>query len=299
LQLRSKLFYSYLLFLIVYSGFTLLPAPLPSTLAQYHVSVLGLRIIDVTLILLLAAIWYAGFYSYAKLHAYAKLIHNDKDGKPVARIVQGIFLLVMWLPVSSTISTVLNYFAMRHLGMLPAVTVINHYVSLALPLAGFILISLGSRGLSTLVRPHFSYRASNLLAIFLIYVGLIYYRLTVTTPGRALIYHLSVWLILLTLVAPYIYMWFVGLQATYEIYRYRKKVAGVVYKNSWKLLALGLGWLIVMSIALQYLTTLTARLNRLSIYWLLVIVYSLLLLLAVGFVLIAFGARKLQKIEEV
>lgn len=55
----------------------------------------------------------------------------------------------------------------------------------------------------------------------------------------------------------------------------------------------------MMSISVQSLTTLTPHLVHLSIYWTLAIIYSLLLVLSVGFVLIAIGARQLQRIEEV
>jgi hypothetical protein len=113
------------------------------------------------------------------------------------------------------------------------------------------------------------------------------------------VYHMSIWLILTTLAAPYIFMWFTGLPATYELYRYSRKVRGIVYRKSWGLLAFGIGWLIVVSIGLQYLSTVTGRLGNLSIYWLLIIIYSLLLVLCIGFILIATGTRKLRKIEEV
>ena len=299
MQLRSKLFYSYLIFLIIYIGFVLLPAPQPATLMQYHVSVLGFRIIDITIIMLLACIWFVGFYGYAKLQAYSRLIHTEKDGKQVARLAQGIFLLVLWLPVSSDTSTVLNYFAVRHLGLLSAATIIENYINLLFPLAGFIFISMGARGLSELVRQRPSYKATNLLVVLLVYIGVVYYHLSASTYHRDDVYHMSIWLISMTLVAPYIFMWFIGLLAMYEIYSYRLKVKGSVYRKGWATLALGLGWLIVTSIGFQYLTTLAAHLKKLDIYWLLFIVYSLLLVLTVGFVLIALGARKLKKIEEV
>ncbi len=299
MKVRSKLFYSYVLFLIVYSAFTLLPKPPPATLSQYRVSVLGLRLISLTIIILLAAIWYAGFYGYAKLQSYTELIRKDKDGKQVAKLSKGIFLLVIWLPVSSVVSAVLNYIAMRHIGLLPAMTIIENYVSLLLPLVAFIFIGFGTRGLSGLLRQRPSYRAANIMALILIYTGLVYYRLVVTTHNRDKVYHLPIWLILTTLVAPYIYMWYTGFVATYQLYLYQQKVAGVVYRKSWRFLALGLGWLIITSITFQYLTSLDARLVKLSIYWILAIVYALLLVLSVGFVLIAIGTRKLQKIEEV
>ncbi len=275
-----------------------MPAPLKSTLLQYHVSSLGLRFIDLTIIIILAAIWFAGFYSYAKLKAYTEYIKKDKDGKHVYKITNGILILIIWLPLSSTVGAILNYIAMKHPGVLASTTIIKNYINLLLPLAGFILISIGSRGLSELAKQRPSYRATNLLGLFIVYIGIIYYRLVATTPDRSTIYHMSIWFIALTLIGPYIYMWFIGILSTYEIYTYQKRVAGVVYRKNWRFLALGLAWLIITSIGLQYLTTLTTHLRHLSIYWLLAFIYSLLLVLSVGFVLIALGARKLQKIEE-
>jgi hypothetical protein len=299
LKLRSKLFYTYLAFLAIYSGFVLIPAPLPATLMQYNVSATALRFIDLSIIILLSAIWFAGFYGYAKLRSYSQMISGNKDGDEVAKLTKGMFFIVMWLPVSSVISVILNYFAQRHPSWIPTVTVIDNYINLLLPLVGFIYIGSGARGLNRIVRKRPSYRTANVMAIFIIFIGLIYQRLVATTTHRNEVYHMSIWLIIATINAPYIYMWAVGLVAAYELYLYRQKVAGVVYRKSWGLLALGLSWLIVMSIVFQFLTTLTARLNHLSIYWLLAIIYSLLLVLSVGFILIAIGTRKLQKIEEV
>jgi hypothetical protein len=296
--LKSKLLYSYAFFLAVYSAFVLLPKPDPVTLHQYHLSPTGLRLIDLTIIIILAGTWFAGFYGYAKLQKYTELIRGTKDGEQVAKLAKGMFILVMWLPVSSVSSAILNYVALKHVSWLPAIKVIENYINLLLPLVGFIFICLGARGLSNLVRQCPSFLTSNILIILLIYIGLIYFRLVATTHHRASVYHESIWLILTTLVAPYLYMWYLGALATVYLYLYQAKVAGVVYRKSWRLLAIGLGWLIVTSIGFQYLTTLTARLANLSIYWLLVIVYSALLVLSVGFVLIALGTKKLQKIEE-
>lgn len=299
MKLRSKLFYIYLIFLVIYTGFTLLPTPDPAILALYSLSALELRLLDITIIALLAGIWFAGFYGYTKLHDYGYAIRKDKDGKHINKITTGVLFLVLWLPVSSTVSAILNYIAMKHVGLLSAVKILENYINLILPLVGFIFIGIGARGLSELVRRRPTYIATHLIAIVFVYIGLVYYRLVATTYHRADVYHMSIWLILTTIVAPYIYMWLIGMLATYEIYSYWRSVAGIVYRRSWNLLALGLGWLVVMSIAFQYLTTLSARLNALPLYWLLAIVYSLLLVLAISFVLIALGARKLQRIEEV
>jgi sulfite exporter TauE/SafE len=97
---------------------------------------------------------------------------------------------------------------------------------------------------------------------------------------------------------PYIYTWFIGLLAAYEIYLYAFKTPGIIYRRALKLLALGLGWTIAVSVLSQYITTLT-KVRLLKINALLILVYSLLILLAVGYLLVAWGAKKLQRIEEV
>ncbi|HET7059880.1 MAG TPA: hypothetical protein VFH99_00980 [Candidatus Saccharimonadales bacterium] len=299
MKLKSRLFYGYILSLVLYSAIVLIPKPSPTILMQYHITAGRLRVIDITIILVLAAIWFAGFYGYGKFRDYAKTIRNTKDGKHIKQLSTGLLLLVLWLPVSSIISSALNYIALRHPAWLHATTIINHYVSVILPLAAYVFISLGARGLSRLARQRPSFWATNIISILLIYTGIVYIRLVASTHHRGLLYQMSIWPIFLTLVAPYIYMWSIGAMAAYELFLYSRKSPGFIYRKSWRLLAFGFGWLIITSIAFQYLTSLTARLQHLSLYTLLVIVYALLALLSIGFVLIAFGTRKLQKIEEV
>jgi hypothetical protein len=168
-----------------------------------------------------------------------------------------------------------------------------------LPFAAYLFIALGARGLSRLAGQRPSFLATNVLSIVLVYISIIYIRLVATTQERTLVYQLSVWPILLTLVAPYIYMWSIGALAAYELFLYSRKSPGSIYRKSWSLLALGYGWLIITSIAFQFLTTLTARMQHMSLYSLLLIIYVLLAVLSAGFVLIALGTKKLQKIEEV
>jgi hypothetical protein len=285
--------------LLIYAIFTLLPSPSPVVLAHYKISALTLRLLDATIIIILAAIWFAGFYGYYKLHIYSRLIYKEKDGKNVDVLRKGVLLLVLWLPVSSVISAVLKYLSLKHAGLTPATTILNNYANLILAFAAFVYIGQGAKGLMKFARQHASYRAACALAAFLVYIGAIYIHLVISTKNRVEVYHLSVWLLLFTLIAPYIFMWFLGLLATYGIYGYQRKVAGIVYRESWRFLGLGIGWLIITSIAFQFVTTLSSRLGNLSLYWLLAVIYLLLLLLSFGFILIAIGARKLQKLEEV
>lgn len=298
MQLKSKLFYSYLILLLIYCAFTLIPNPSAEILKRYHVSALGLRLIDLTLIIIIALIWFAAFYGYAKLHRYYQFIKHDKDGKQVGLICEGIFYLMLWLPISSVVSSIFNYINTRHPNLIGTTTIINNYIGLIFPLIGFVLIGIGARRLNELVKKRPSTFISNILSLIIVYVAFIYFHLIASTQNRDVAYHMSFWPLMLTLAVPYSYMWFTGLVAAYELYYYQQKVVGIIYKKSWKYLALGIGWLIISSMALQYLTTISSRLDSLSIYIILAIVYALLILIATGFLLVMLGAKKLQKIEE-
>ncbi|HXE10187.1 MAG TPA: hypothetical protein VN554_02065 [Verrucomicrobiae bacterium] len=299
MKLKSRLFYGYILSLILYAALVLIPRPSPAVLQQYRITAGHLRLLDITIIVVLAAIWFAGFYGYSKFRDYAQMIRDTKDGRPVDLLAKGLLLLVLWLPVSSIISSALNDLALKRPGWVQPTTIINHYVGMLLPLAAYLFISLGARRLTRLAKHRPSFLATNLLSILLIYIGVIYLRLVATTANRDIVYQMSIWLVFLTIVAPYVYMWSIGILAAYELFLYSQKSPGFVYRKSWRLLAFGFGWLIITSVAFQYLTTLTARLQHLSLYALLLIVYALLAVLSVGFILIALGTRKLQKIEEV
>ncbi|HSX43684.1 MAG TPA: hypothetical protein VLE69_00065, partial [Candidatus Saccharimonadales bacterium] len=64
-------------------------------------------------------------------------------------------------------------------------------------------------------------------------------------------------------------------------------------------LALGLGVVVGFLMVLRYLVALTTTLDNLALKYLLLVVYLLLIFIAIGYGLIASGAKRLKKIEEV
>jgi hypothetical protein len=177
LSLKLKLSIAYIIFVAVYGLFVLLPHPNPITLARYGVSVTGLRLIDVSLIVVLALIWLTGFYGYFKLKNYCELIAKDRDGRNVAVLSRGVLMLVLWLPISGSVMAILDYLTMHNPGMKVATDLINDYINLIIPLIGFVFISFGARGLSELAHNRPSHRAINLMAGSLIFIGLAYFQL--------------------------------------------------------------------------------------------------------------------------
>lgn len=299
MKLKSRLFYTYLLIVGLYGAITIVPNPSAATIAQYHTSAGSIRMATVFLVAVEAAIWFVGFYAYSKFDSYVKMIKGAKDGNQVEQLRRGVLLIALWGPVSSTTTSILNYSVQTHVISSSASIIASHYVGLALPLMAYVCISWGASGLSRLLQQRPSYLSRTLLNIILIYISVIFVRLVFTTPKLQSVYRESGWVIMLTLVAPYIFMWLTGATAAYELFCYSQKSAGLVYRRLWRLLAIGFGWLIAGSILLQFVTVLMPRLQEISsLGTILLIIYALLLFLSIGFVLIARGTTNLQKIEE-
>jgi hypothetical protein len=300
LRIKSKIFYWYIALAILYAGLTLLTAPSKATLAKYHVTPDQLRLLNLTIIIPLVGIWFAGFYGYNKLANYATLIKRAEDGRQVHRLATGLLFLVIGLPISSIITQILTLLTNHNAGLTGLSVVIKTYVGLIFPLTAFITISNGARGLSVLAKKRPTYLASQILTLILIVGGVMYgYMMSNLHQTVGETYHMSLGLVLATVVIPYIYTWFIGLVAAYEIHIYARHVSGVVYRKSWDMLAWSFGSIILVSILLQYITNLTVRIQALSLTMVLLLVYVLLTLLSVGYILLAFGTKKLMKIEEV
>jgi hypothetical protein len=102
-----------------------------------------------------------------------------------------------------------------------------------------------------------------------------------------------------SVIIPYLYAWFVGLLAAYEIMLFSRHSKGVLYRQSLSLLALGLVVIIASSIALQYMNSIQPRVGHLMLSYHLIITSIFRIIGGGGFVLLAVGANRLKKIEEV
>jgi hypothetical protein len=304
---RAIQLYSYLCVIVIYVVFTFIVSPTPLILHHYHLSLAGYRWIIATVVVPLVIIWLTAYYGYRKLHTYADTIKKNKDGTFVTQISNGVTFLVFQLPFTSALGSVLNYIAQDHPHFEPTSMILQHYIKILFPLLAFLYIGYGSRGLTELVKRRPSQRATYVLALIFIIIGAAFtFFVFHGVPGSSLVkpanqaqFFLPTWLIFFTIVIPNIFTWYIGLLAAYEIYLFRSKVTGILYRRGWEFLAAGLAEIIAVSIFYEYLTLLSSHLTRLRVNALLLIVYVALILLAGGYVLIAVGARKLQKIEEV
>lgn len=299
MRLKSKIFYGYALFVIIFSLCTLVPSPSVATLAKYHLQPSALRLLDITLLLPMYVMWFAIFYGYDKLHNYGQLIKGNHDGEQVGKLAKGLLAFAVGLPLTSILSSLLQLIARHHQGFTAASTIISNYIGVAYALIGFIYINKGTRGLGERSRTSPSFGFLNTVILIVIFLGVIFCDLIARSHHNiATTYHMSYSLVMLTFAVPCMYTWFLGLFAVAGMYAYSKHVSGIVYRKGWNRLAFGLGSIIVLDISLQYLDTLSSWLNGLSLSSVLLVLYVLLLGLAAGFIVVALGTKELIKIEK-
>jgi len=249
----------------------------------------------------LVVVWSAAFYGYASLERYALAIRKTADGKAFTTIARGLRWLAWGLPISSIASNILSGIAHNHLSFGKFAVIISHYVTLIISIVAFTIINNGTTQLVAATQKRLSINTLRGVLIGYITLATAYCAGTISNVvhRHTNVYYLPVWLISFTIIAPYLYAWLMGLFASYEISFYRKQVSGVFYKRALNLISWGLGMAIISSIILQYISSSSNYLRRIDFNWRLLLAYFFLLAYAIGFILVALGANKLKKIEEI
>lgn len=272
--------------------------PDPQAVHQMHTSPTAYRLAVAALFVPYILIWYAGFYAFAKLREYSRPIKGTKDGAAFHKISIGMGVLAFSLVVPTIMSLALNSFAIYHSSFKVAATIINNYMSLFPALVAFLLIYNGARML-----PSITYRGGQgpdlrWHAPWFLGFTVAFSHLAIANYYRSNPYHLNLWLLVVTFIVPYLYVWMVGLLSAHELYWYAKTVKGLLYRRAVKQFANGIAVTIVGSIAIQFINTTLTQRFRDSLGSLLLLDYVLILIVAAGLVLMALGTKKLKRIEE-
>lgn len=285
---------------IIYLAISLSIPSDSDTLTRYDITQTQARLLGLTITLPILAIFSVALYGFIRCKGYADSIRKTPEGPAFAKLATGLMILVFSLPISSSVSSILNYIAMERPSLLNEAAIIRNYISLGFQFTAFVYIARGADLLvNTLNRPALPRPRFGLLGTITltsVFTWLIAIRPS-TAEGNAT-YYLPDWLIITTLAIPYLYAWCRVLMALYHIHQYRKFVKGTIYKAALKNLTTGLGAIVVISIMIQLITTLSARLVQLSLQPVLMILYVLVALYAIGYLYVARGAKKLKLIEE-
>jgi hypothetical protein len=291
------------LLIILYPLLTLIPKPPDKILKTYGLTDSSYYLVIVPIVVLLIAIWLAGFYGSLNLKKYSSLIRDSRDGRAMNLISNGLLVLSLSMPLTAVVGAISALIERNDLGAIAGLTIFSNYLALVLMGISFMLITIGSERLYDIVRGKTTPWPQKVWVLsFIVFSTLYtYFIIFQSSQSEALrkSFYMPVWLLLISLVIPYLYIWYRGINAAYCMYEYRLNVKGNVYKSSLSLLAGGITMVIISSVATRTITTLANKLSSLHLTPLLFIIYALLTLIGGGFLLIAAGARRLRKIEEV
>jgi hypothetical protein len=272
---------------------------------DYHLSALEYRILYFAVALPSLAVWFAAFFGYAKLQEYTDSIKHAPEAGAFERLATGCMWLAWSLPIPALVGIILSTIADQWHGFHSAAIILINYTALVLPLVAFSIIGMASRELISRSKLRLDALSARGLMLLFVIGGVLYCYLTFRRfdPGSLSSthnpYYLPIWLMLLTVIIPYLYAWFVGLLAAYEIRAYSKQVRGVLYQQALHLLVGGLIAVIVGSIALQYVSSVEPARGHLALNYRLLLVTTFRVVDGIGFILITVGANRLKKIEEV
>lgn len=298
--LRSYIWLTGLFFLLIIT----LPAN-HLTMQQYKLSAVQYHTLLLLVELPLVAVWFAAFYGYAKLEQYATAIRDTPEGPAFQQLANGCKWLAWGLPIPSLLTLLLGAIANNHASFHATTIIIGNYAGLIFPLIAFGFISESGRELIQRAKLNFTATTAKNIQFIFVVLGVIYCYLifrhldlhSIAATNNQ--YFLPVWLLVLTLIIPYLYAWFIGLLAAYDILLIARTAKGIFYQQALRLLASGLAVVIATLIAVQYIRSVLPRSGHLSVSATFILVYAIYAATAAGFILMAAGANRLKKIEEI
>lgn len=304
----NKVLVSFIALSLGYIFLTLvMPVEATAFQSKYQLSDSQISLLRLTVAAPIVVIWLLAYYGYAKFRAYANSIKESREAKPLSRLVDGLLVLGLWLPLTSVINNIATRIYTDNPGLTEEMTITRNYIGLIILLGAFMLIHQGSRDLAKVTKKSAATNMRPTLMTILAVVSTIFAYVTLTNPVRQFpnestpiaAYYLPDFLLFFTIIVPYVLVFYFGLLAVQNLIFYRQNVKGIIYKNALGWLAGGICVAVICVIVLRYLSGVTTVFSDASLKIVLSIIYLLVILIAAGYVLIAWGAKKLQKIEEV
>jgi hypothetical protein len=297
---------SYIVLVAVYYLLLFLLPASKTAMRTYHLTPMSYHVLLVVVELPLTATWLAAFYGYFKMRQYTTSIADTPEEAGFKRLTKGFQWLAWSLVLPTVLSLITNSIANNHPGFHPTAIILSNYLSLVFPLVAFTLMASGADHLLTRVqwgrRPTQNLKAILLLFAILsgVYCFLTFRHLDLSHPGSTdNPFYLPAWLLLFTIIIPYLYAWFVGLMAAYSLNTLATRSKGLLYRQSLSLIAAGVSLVIASSISSQYLLTAVPRTGHLSINAVLLFVYLFYIVIILGFALVCIGASRLKRIEDI
>lgn len=307
--MRNKLLYGFLTVMVLLYAVSIFVFKTDSAaLAKYHVSDTELRLLSLVFVLPTFVIWYVAVYSLVKISSYAARIKKTKDGKGMHLLAWGLGALAAGTIMNTVVSRMLNYAVSEDMISRSMSTIITTHVGVTYIFVSFLLLFLGSRQLlKTIKKPDISPTKYLWVTVAMLAISVPYVFAVLTNPSRTVAtgtsrvatYAMPDWLILTTLVIPYLIAWALGFYAVIFMGAYQKHVGGLLYKKALNKLTKGFFLTIVLTIVLQFISAISPIILGWVLTAILLLLVVLLGMIVIGYIYIARGAKGLSKLEEV
>lgn len=300
--MNKKYFWTFFVLIAIYVTLAFSLPTDPEILKRYDITQSTSRWLNLSIVAPLAIVYFAALYGFLRLRSYSESVKKTKEGPQLYLLSTGLMVLAFSLPINSIFGSVLNYIEHSHAGSAAVFTILRNYLVLLLAFVAFVYIARGAKGLVGTLKekenpggPVVSLLGPIALSSLFTWLVISQPQSTITEP----VYYMPNIFVILTLAIPYVYIWCVAIKAANNLYFYRNRVKGRLYKRALDNVAKGIFVIVLISIFIQVITTISERLNRLDLGMLLLVVYVLVALYALGYGLVARGAKKLKQIEEV
>jgi hypothetical protein len=303
--MQKKYYTLLLIFLAIYITLSWITPVKEAVLDHYHITAVQLKLISLSLIIPVAAIWFIAFYGFINFKSYSQIIKDEVDGKGLDKIASGLSILAMGMVVTSILSAATSYWTATHPEHIPAGVIVRNLVSVVIAVSAYSLMYKGA----TILRNTTKTRENSVrrIAFYITYAAfaLGYAYLTLNRDDKRIAatelrrgsYYLPDWLIIAAVVVPYLVAWLLGIVAVVNLGDYKHNVKGIIYKEVLAKLSMGIAVVVLAAIGVQILGFISESFLEASLQKILGIIYLLLAFIAAGYVLIAIGAKKLKKLE--
>jgi uncharacterized membrane protein len=290
---------------VAYVFETLTSTVSPATEAKYHASASQIHHLGLAIALPYIVIWVVGLIGYLWLRSYTSYLGESKDAAGFRIITRAVLLFTFWLPFSTLAANLASSYYAIHPDSTALLVRLVNYLNIIILLPAFWWVYQGANRLLSSAKITSTGLSIRQTICYIVFAA-IYVFLTFHDPARQnstddvlkATYYLNDWWLLFTLVIPRLIMWYIGFAAAASIILYRQKVKGSLYKEALRWVAFGLTGIVISTIVLRTIQSLSTQLSKLSLLVLFLVIYVLLALIATGYVLLAKGASRLQKIEE-
>lgn len=290
----------------VYLLVVLFLMPGADTLQRYNLTIPEARALRLALIVPYMVIWFVAFFGYVKIKHYSQIISSSNDGASLGLMAKGLLVLALGMPVIAIINSLTTYVSSHHPAWTKTFVLINSYTDILIGIIAMTLLHKGARSLAKYVDRGIAKKPSYVVSIVITIMGSAFVGLMLNSSTQStelnsthIAQNLPVALLVITVIFPLIFIWYNGLLAAHYVLIYRRYIYGAIYRSALGYLAGGIVFVILARITLRYLSSISAVFSTWTLRYVLIALYVFLFMMALGFGLIAKGAKKLTKLEEV